>query len=62
MPTYRVPMSNTVWHYIDVEADDIDQAIEEAESKGLPGLMMLDHTYPGEDGWTVAEADIEVLS
>jgi len=54
---YRVYMTNTVSFYIEVEADDEDQAIDEAEREGLPGLMMLDHRYPDESGWEATEAE-----
>lgn len=54
MPKFRVYMSNVVSHYIDVEADDPDSAVEEAETEGLPGVMLLDHTYPDEGGWQVS--------
>lgn len=58
MPLYRVYMVNTASYYLDVEADDAEAAIEEAEKEGLPGLMMLDHKYPDDSGWEATEAEL----
>lgn len=57
MPMFRVYMVNTASYYLDVEADDEDAALDEAENQGLPGLMMLDHKYPDESGWEATEAE-----
>lgn len=60
MPRYRVFMTNTAPQYVDVEAADGGDAKDKAEEQGLPGLMMLDHTYPDTYGWTAV--DVELLT
>jgi len=57
MARYRVYMQNTVSFSVEVEAVDEDDAIDQAEREGLPGLMMLDHRYPDESGWEATEAE-----
>jgi hypothetical protein len=60
MTRYRVFFAQTISYFIDVEADSEEEAIEEAETEGLPGVMMLDHRYPDESGWETT-GDVEVI-
>lgn len=53
--TYNLYVTNTVSTAVDIEADSLEEAIEEFYIKGLPGLMFLDHTYPDEGEWEVDE-------
>ena len=55
---YRVYMTATVSSVLEVEADDIEAAREEAEMEGLPSLMFVDHTYPDTGDWTAGEAEV----
>lgn len=61
MTTYRLWYSASASTYIDVEADDPDEAIDKADEVGLPGLCAhcsgwrtpgidLSDWEPGEDG------------
>ncbi|UOQ57226.1 hypothetical protein MUN78_16475 [Leucobacter allii] len=54
MAKYRVYMQQVVSTSVEVEAEDGEHAVEEAFSKGLPGLVFLDHTFPSEGGWMTA--------
>jgi len=55
MSTYNVPLVAVVTHYVKVEADDWEAAIDAAFDEGTPGLMNLDHTYPDVSDWEVAD-------
>lgn len=51
MKKYRVYLNAVVSTSVDVEAEDGEAAVEAAFSKGVPGLMFLDHTYPDVGDW-----------
>lgn len=59
MNKYRVYVQQVVSHYIDVEADNREDAAEQAMYEGLPGLMFLDHRYPDEGMWDISTYDGE---
>lgn len=65
MNKYRVYVQQVVSSYIDVEAENREDAADAALDEGLPGLMFLDHRYPDEGEWQVSEyggeEDIELL-
>lgn len=53
--TYNLYVTNTVSAAVEIEADSLEEAIEEFYNEGLPGLMFLDHRYPDEGEWEVDE-------
>lgn len=61
MNKYRVYVEQVVSSYIDVEAENREDAADAALDEGLPGLMFLDHRYPDECGWDVATYDGEEI-
>lgn len=54
---YRVFFETTISYYRDVEADDADSAIEEAEIEGLGQVMFLNHDFPDMGEWEAIEAE-----
>lgn len=55
MSKYTLYVSQTVSTAVEIEADNLDEAIAEFYQDGLPGLMFLDHRYPDEGDWEVDE-------
>lgn len=55
MKTYTLYVSQTVGTTVDIEAESLEEAIQEFYNEGLPGLMFLDHRYPDESEWRVDE-------
>lgn len=53
MKTYTLYVSETVSTAVEIEAESVEEAIEEFYYEGLPHLMFLDHRYPDEGEWTV---------
>jgi hypothetical protein len=55
MTKYTLYVSQTVSTAVHIEADSLEDAINEFYLEGLPGLMFLDHRYPDEGEWVVDE-------
>lgn len=55
MKTFQVPLSTFVTTYVEVEAENAEEAAEKAYKIGAPGLMNLDHTYPDTGDWEVPD-------
>jgi len=55
MAKYKIPMETTVSSWLTIEADTLEEAIEEAYMEGVPGIMHLDHTFPDVGEWEVPE-------
>lgn len=55
MATYTLYATNTVSTVVGIEADSLEEAIDEAYIQGFPGLMFLDHTYPDVGDWEIDE-------
>lgn len=60
MTRYRVFVHQVVGHYVDVEADSKEEALDAAGPEGLHGLMFLNHEYPEEGGWEPMTKEIRV--
>jgi hypothetical protein len=58
MKTYRLYVEQTIGHSVDITAESQEEAETKFYSQGLPGLMFLDHEYPDEGEWVVAEVDV----
>lgn len=56
MKTYTLYAVETVSTVVEIEAETLEDAIEEFYQQGLPSLMFVDHRYPDESDW---EIDVE---
>lgn len=55
MATFKIPFEAHISTYVKVEADSLQEAVEEAYAQGVEGVMHLDHTYPDVGEWDVPE-------
>lgn len=61
MTTYRVHLQNTIGHYVEVEAETAEDALEAWWDSGdAPGsVMFLNHDFPDMGEWDVHSIDDE---
>ncbi len=52
---YTLYVSEIISTAVDIEAETLDDAIEQFYNEGMPGVMFLDHRYPDEGEWEVDE-------
>ncbi|MDK8526490.1 hypothetical protein QP858_08060 [Trueperella bernardiae] len=59
MATYQIPMICTISTVRTVEADSLQDAIDEAYNDMPSGVMFLNHEYPDEGDWEPDEMEIK---
>jgi hypothetical protein len=52
---YTLYVSEIISTAVDIEAETLDDAIDQFYIEGMPGVMFLNHKYPDEGEWEVDE-------
>ena len=56
MPVFEIPAQTVISTITRVEADTLEEAIDEQYLRGWEGVMFLDHRYPDVGDWEIDEA------